>query len=453
MRLRPVSLGGGIACTSATDTRRPGGETVVALADGYIECEYLLSGSARTYAGPVTGPVTVATDERPYVTRVLVRRPRDPGAFSGRVLIEAFNTTYGADLDALWCRIGTVVQADGDGWIGVSGRAVSVETLKAFDAVRYSGLDFATNDFEWDLLANLGASVKAADGSSPLGDLPVRDVYLGGYSQSGLDAATFATAFHRDVRLPDGAPIYDGYFPAAHAASLTSINSADATLPVLESATVGPVDVPLIEVQPQSDVEGFSDTIGSHGFTIAGSASLRRDDSDSADDRYRLYEVAGSAHAAHLDGCDGNGSSFPTAAVLRAAYRHLTRWSENGTVPPKADRITLATCGAVSLAAVDVHGNPVGGVRSPFVDVPLVRYTAHSTPGPLCKLVGDETPLPTATLRRLYGDVDGYMRDFTVALDATIRAGFLLVDDRSSLLAVAEERARDVFAAQEVGTP
>ena len=453
MRLRPVPHGAGIACTSATDTRRQEGYVVPAVTDGYLECEYLLSGSARTYAGPVTGPVTVKTDERPYITRVLVRRPRDPAAFSGRVLIEPFNTTYGADLDALWCRVGTVVQSDGDGWIGVSARAGSVGTLKAFDAARYAELDFATNDLEWDLLAALAASLKAGAEYSPLSDLPVRYVYLGGYSQSGLDTATFATAFHLNARLSNGAPIYDGYFPAAHAASLTSINSGDAGLPPLESAKVGPVDVPLIEVQPQSDVEGFSDMIGTHAFTIAGSASLRRDDADDVDDRYRLYEVAGAAHAAHLDGCDGNGSSFPTDAFLRAAYRHLTRWAENGNTPPKASRIALSAAGDVSVAAVDEHGNPVGGVRSPFVDVPLVRYAAHSTPGPLCKLVGSETPLSAATLRELYGDADGYMRDFTAALDVTIQDGFLLADDRSSLLALAVDRAREAFSALEVGIP
>jgi hypothetical protein len=292
----------------------------------------------------------------------------------------------------------------------------------------------------------VGASVKGGDEASPLRGLAVRYAYLGGYSQSGLDSATFATAFHRDARQPGGSPIYDGYFPAAHAASLTSVGSADAGLPALESAPVGPVDVPLIEVQPQSDVEGFSDTIGSQPIIIAGSASLRRDDSDNADDLYRLYEVAGAPHVAHLDGCEGRGSNFPTAAFLRAAYRHLTRWAETGVAPPKASRIELADSGNVAAAALDVHGNPLGGVRSPFVDVPLVRYAVHSTPGPLCKLAGDETPLPVATLRSLYGDVDGYLREFTVALDEAIRAGFLLSDDRSELLQMTQTGARAAFA-------
>ena len=227
MRLTAVPAGAGVACTSATGARRPDGEAAPALARDYIECEYLLSGLARTYTGPVAGPVTMVADRSPYVTRVLVRRPRDPAAFSGRVLIEPFNTTYGVDLDALWCRIGTVLQSDGDGWIGVSGRTVSVQALTAFDGERYGALDFATNDYEWDLLAALGTIVKTGADDSPLSDLTVRYLYLGGYSQSGLDTATFAIAFHPDARIPGGSPIFDGYFPAAHAASVTSINSAD----------------------------------------------------------------------------------------------------------------------------------------------------------------------------------------------------------------------------------
>jgi Alpha/beta hydrolase domain len=443
MRLMPVPGGAGGACTSAGVPRRIEGRVVAALAGHYVESEYLTTGLARRYTGPVCGPVMAAAEPCQYATRVLVRRPRDPAAFSGRVLIEPFNTTYGVDLDALWCRIGSVLQSQGDAWIGVSGRAVSAESLKEFDEKRYAGIDFSTNEFEWDLLAAVGASVKTGDIDSPLCGLPVSYAYLGGYSQSGLDTATFATAFHRDAGLPDGSPIYDGYFPAAHAASLTAVG---ADRPALESAPVGPVDVPLIEVQPQTDVEGFSDSIGAQSFVIAGSASLRRGDSDNAHDLYRLYEVAGAPHVAHLDGCEGRGSSFPTAAFLRAAYRHLTRWAETGVAPPRASRIELADSGPVGAAAVDVHGNPLGGVRSPFVDVPLVRYAAHSTPGPLCRLAGNEEPLSAATLRRLYGDASGYLREFTTALDATIRAGFLIADDRSELLEMARSAAGTAFA-------
>ena len=66
--------------------------------------------------------------------------------------------------------------------------------------------------------------------------------------------------------------------------------------------------------------------------------------------------------------------------------------------------------------------------------------------GRCARSVGDETPLPPETLGALYDDAEGYLREFTSALDATIRSGFLLADDRSALLRDAEARARDAFA-------
>ncbi|WP_431239210.1 alpha/beta hydrolase domain-containing protein [Mycolicibacterium aichiense] len=445
MRVGPPPVGGGSACTTATVDRHVEGMRLPALDHGYLESEYLWSGQARTYAGSVTGPVTPSSSQYPYTTRVLVRRPRDPASFSGRVLVEPFNITYGVDLDVLWCRLASTLQSEGDGWVGVTVRAASVDVLKAADPARYFDLAICTNDLEWDMLTEIGRSLRSADG--PLGDLSAQYVYLGGYSQSALDTATFASAFHRNARLPGGAPVYDGYFPAAHAAALTAVAGGAPGHPAMETARIQPVDVPLVDVQPQSDVEGFTSQVGSHVLTIAGSASLRRHDSDMSDDRYRLYEVAGAAHAAHVDGCDGVGSSFPTAAILRAAYRNMIRWAEVGLAPPRAPRIELATSDVVSVAAVDAHGNPLGGLRSPFIDVPLVTYAVHSSPGPLCKLAGDEKPLPAQELRRLYGDVTEYLRRFTVALDAAIDGGFLLAADRSALLDDARIRAHRAFTA------
>src|SRR3954467_12366097 len=44
-------------------------------ASGYLEDEYLVSGTANVYDWPVSGPVVVRTPDAPYTTRMLVRRP------------------------------------------------------------------------------------------------------------------------------------------------------------------------------------------------------------------------------------------------------------------------------------------------------------------------------------------------------------------------------------------
>ncbi len=326
-QLREMPAGSGVPETSATRPPSEFDEALPEFSDEYTEVEYLLSGTANTYTGPVTGPAEVASRGHRYVTRVLVRYPKQLARFSGRVVIEPFNTTYGVDRDALWLHVATLLQAQGDAWIGISVRAWSSEELKRRDPQRYADVDIGSNDLVWDLLRAIGTLVKHGDQHSPLRDLPVRHVYLGGYSQSALDTATFAAAF---------GDVYDGFFPTSHAASLTPLALGEG-LPRFEYVPMPPVGVPVIEVQSQSDVEGF----GFDEFVNPGSASVRRADSDAAGDRFRLYEIAGAPHAAKIVGCDGDGSSFPLAAFVRAALRNLFRWAEDDITPPTAPRIEL----------------------------------------------------------------------------------------------------------------
>ena len=69
------------------------------------EAEHLLSGMAAIYTGSGNEPTTPTGDEVDYVTRLLVRQPADPQDFSGRVFVEPFNTSGGADADVLWAQI------------------------------------------------------------------------------------------------------------------------------------------------------------------------------------------------------------------------------------------------------------------------------------------------------------------------------------------------------------
>ena len=420
--------------------------TGVTLAPGYIEVEHLLSGVASTYRGPATGPGVPTGDRQPYVTRVLARFPSDPSARSGRVVLEPFNTSNGPDSDVIWSRVSSLLQSAGDAWVGVSVRASSARALKRRDEARYAAVDIPSNDVAWDVLRHVGALLKRGGPDSPLGEEPVDRLYLCGYSQSGADTATFAMAFHPNTRVDDGRPVYDGYLPAAHSGSLTAIASGTVALPRFETAAIGPVDVPVLDLETQCDVEGFRAQLKSGEIHVsAGGATVRRADSDAPEDQFRLYEVAGAPHTNRVEGCDGDGSTFPTSAFLRAALRRLIEWVEAGTAPPTSPRLELATLDVVSAAATDDHGNALGGVRSPFVDLPLSRYEVHSTGGAKCLMAGRETPLPADVLRSLHGDADAYMERFTERLDGTIAAGFLLEEDRAGLLSAQAARAYEVL--------
>ncbi len=437
--LGPIDEGAGIPQSTAEE-----------LPEGYVEVEYLLSGVAGTYSGPPNQPATPTGDELGYTTRLLVRTPDDPAAFSGRVVVEPFNTSGGADADVIWRMIGPMLAESGDAWVGVTVRTNSGVLMQDFDAERYADVDVPANDVAWDILRQVGGLLKEGTEQSPVAGSPMEHVYMAGYSQSGLDTASFLGAIASSTQMEDDTPVYDGFLPAARSASLTPLQSGTAFVPTFVYEPMGPADVPVVDLETQSDTQGFdAPALPGVRYTSPGGVEVRRDDSDEPDNLYRLYEVAGMPHGSGGGGgCEGPPSEFPNLYFVRAAAEQLFAWAETGEPAPEAARLEMASNqGVVWTAAVDEVGNAVGGVRSPFVDVPLVRYEPQTDPGALCKLRGRQVPLDAATLASRYDSPDDYLDQFEASLDATIEAGFLRSADREDLLALANDAAEQAFAA------
>jgi hypothetical protein len=462
LEVKAPPAGNGVPQQSATvsTARQP-------LPGNYTETEYLLEGKAATYKGPAAGPVTVNSKDNAFVTRILVRAPTKAADFSGTVWVEPFNTSGGGDFDAVWGTIAPLITQRGDAWIGVTVRAAQVPLLQTFDAARYAGLNFQSNAYSWDMLRDVGALAKTNSPKSPLHDLKVKHVYVAGYSQSASDAATLASAFNEVTRLRDGSPVFDGYVIGSRGGFLTPLQSSNSVIPAFETAKVRPVDTPTIDFEAQTNVEGIGITVptvllqqsGVAGadkittptstYTVSGGAYVRRPDSNTKTNRFRLVEVSGSPHGAGSSpDCQGNGSTFPTGTFFRASAANLARWAEKGSAPASIARIELATLDKVSVAKNDQYGNALGGMRSPFLDVPLAKYEAHSTGSPgTCWQIGNETPLPAASLLQLYGNAQGYMTEFTHALDSAIKKGYLLQQNRQAILDAQQGKANAAFGA------
>ena len=396
-----------------------------------------MQGEASTYEGGLgTGPVEVTQTNVPYSTRVLVRYPKDPSKFSGRVVVEPFNTSNGGkDLDAVWSMLAPLLQQRGDAWVGVTERTSAGEALKQADATRYADINVPSNDVAWDVLAQVGAAVKQGGAQSPLPGLDAEHVYMAGYSQSGVDTAGFAIGLAKHYGTAAGKPVFDGYFPAAQAASATPLKAGTSVLPKFEYPVWPAVGVPVVNLEDQSGIMGFTAelpaeaqaTLGQKEYVNVSSATTRRADSDKKGDQYRLYEVAGMPHAPGGNGgCEGPASTFPIPAVARGTFALLNRWVETGQKPPRAPRVKLDELAKNSKVSVDENGNTIGGVRSPYLDDALVRYDAQA-PGPItCGLAGHEAPLDGAALAKKYPSVDAYMKQFTKGLDAMIKTGYLV---------------------------
>jgi hypothetical protein len=211
-----------------------------------------------------------------------------------------------------------------------------------------------------------------------------------------------------------------------------------------------------------------------------------RPDSDEPDDRYRLYQVAGSSHASAVElsveeiQLAGGGNPPPRHdirqlpisnrnrhRVARSAYHHLHRWAAEGVTPPRADRLELMppdsggirgrSAQALPLRR-DEHDNAVGGVRTTWADVPVASYIPHSTPGDSpdtghgwrppglgreasADMTGHQVPFGPAKLARLYGSHGEYLARVQARAGELVRDGWLLLPDADDLIAEAADSA------------
>jgi hypothetical protein len=88
---------------------------------------------------------------------------------------------------------------------------------------------------------------------------------------------------------------------------------------------------------------------------------------------------------------------------------------------------------------LDETGNAVGGVRTPWVDVPIARTSGLAPDeSPMSFLFGSGELFDAETLRALYpGGSAEYLARFTEALDRVIDSGFILAADRGEILELA----------------
>ena len=143
-------------------------------------------------------------------------------------------------------------------------------------------------------------------------------------------------------------------------------------------------------------------------------------------------------------------------AYMSVAFHHVLEWADKGTVPPRADRILVDrnTTNDGSLIALDEFGNPQGGIRSPYLDVPSAKYgfpnegavppTPNTVPwiaergeagiDRLCGQTGYQMRFQDARLKQLYGDKAAYLAKVRQRLDALTSEGWSLAIYREQIL-------------------
>jgi hypothetical protein len=151
-------------------------------------------------------------------------------------------------------------------------------------------------------------------------------------------------------------------------------------------------------------------------------------------------QVEGTATVTPLGACFMNQfpqgampNDFPGALFSAAAFRNMYDWVRAGAAPPKAERIETTP---EETTALDELGNAMGGVRSPYVDVPITTYAVGADE---CFLYGYKIPLSDEQRQVRHGS----HADYVAEVEARARA---LAAERLILDSGADEILREAQA-------
>ncbi len=435
---------------------------------GYEETEYAVSGRAQSYelkgGRGADGKWDVGPGaDAPFRTRIVVRRPRDPGRFSGTVVVEWHNVSAGIDAAPDWGFFHRHLAAQGHAWVGVSAQKVGIDgggfvqsiQLKLLAPERYGELEHPGDAWSFDIFTQVAELVRLPAGQNPLGGLTARHVLAAGESQSAACLVTYINA------VDPHTGIFDGYFVHGRPGIGVSIDGVfiptrdglgfEETTRMISSSGERIRDdarVPVLILQSETDL------------VVLGGRRAAQPDSE----HIRVWEMPGAAHADTYTVSagrhdDGTLSPERLAELLRptrnlimgetptpvnsgpqqhyvaqAALAHLVGWASGGEAAPSAPRLDLEQSGLGY--HLDAQGNATGGIRTPWVDAPTAVLSGLGQTGQdFAVLFGRTEPFDEATLTALYpGGFDEYLARFTASLDAAIDAGFLLGEDRDEIV-------------------
>ncbi|MGB3621718.1 hypothetical protein FT643_14905 [Ketobacter sp. MCCC 1A13808] len=442
------------------------GSTMFRLHDfGYEKAEYFIKGTAQSYvsAEPLTsdGKWNVEpADEADFRTRIVVYRPTDPEKFNGTVIVEWFNVSGGTEASSEWIMAHTELLRSGYAWIGVSAQKAGIDgagvtvlpislSLKKLNPARYSTLIHPGDQYAYDIFRQVGKAIVQPQNFNPLGELKLERAIASGESQSADYMMTYINAIAPRERIFDAYYIHSRIHGSAPLAP--EPDASDLNFETRDTVRVrDDLDVPVMMLQTETD------------STVLG-AYL---DSQPDTDMFRVWEVAGTAHADRYVGnlglydtgknpsvanvaetryavpviqkCGKPINSGPQHFVVKASIAALDSWLRTGVAPTPADRFAFDESTASFIR--DEFGNVLGGIRTPYVDVPIATLSGEGQEGDLfCRLYGTTKLFDEATLSTLYRDHEAYVDAVSASVDDAVEKGFLLQPDGELIKASAQQ--------------
>ncbi len=434
---------------------------------GYAATEFFVSGTATSYAptaglGPDGRWSVSPSSTAGYTTRMVVLTPQDPARFNGTALVEWLNVSGGIDAPAVWMMAHREIVRAGYAYVAVSAQRVGVDggasllgvdmSLKSQNPARYAPLHHPGDAFSYDIFSQIGGLIKNGLRTGVLGDLPAEHVIALGESQSAMFLTTYVNAVDPLAKTYDGFFVHSRFGPAAPLDGSSIFDESGASQAV---AFRPDPRVALLAIITETDLFGGA----REGYYFA-----RQPDSP----WLRVWEIPGAAHAdnytiqvAPIDSgsaplTDIVAAYAPTNMLMgqhlshhinfapqhhyvaQAALDALNTWVRTGEPAPSAAPMQVRD-GAGPQPVPDGNGLAQGGIRTPWVDVPVARTSGlGGQESIMSALFGSGELFDADTLRRLYpGGMAQYLDRFTAALDASIRGGFILAADRAEILELA----------------
>lgn len=421
---------------------------------GYSEAEYFVSGKAHPF-NPVTSVLRAdgrwqvrPGEDVPYKTRILVRKP-PADKFNGTVVVEYMQEYFGTERDTNYRWNAETLLREGFGWVGISlhhegiddpkppqtityaGHEIPIgTTLARWDPVRYGTLSLPSTDLSYDILTQVGRAIKTQAferGPDPFAGLRVRRIIAVGNTIAGERLAIYANA------VQPTAGVFDGFFMQdLHKGAHLKLSGMDTPMPVVRTD----VNVPVIILNT----------------TTASAERGPRPEGR----MLRFWAPAGSSHTTgaymarvgiankrdlgmDLPGCPADyANSFPVQYVSGAAIVALNTWISAGKAAPSFRQLP-AFAGPKEpvpepASYFDTNGNVKGGLRTPWVDVPIARYDWR---GECVGGSGRTFPYSITQLKALYGTPAVYHERFARSARDAEKRGVLLAADVETAIAAA----------------
>jgi hypothetical protein len=407
---------------------------------GYIEEEYFLEGEAQRFIvtdTPVDGRFVSEKEagSAPYRTRLLVRRPLDPAAFNGTLIVHWTNVSIGweniEDFEAI---------TDGFAFIAVSVQGVGLDgfpgvpfALKAWDPERYGSLQLPGDAYSFDIFSQAALAVGtggARQGVDPLDGLTVKHRVAEGDSQS----ASRLISQLNGVQPID--PAFDAYVSVIDFGPFASFDDRvhdEAGEVEYTPEGFAAADIPMAQKRDDLGVKILA-------ISSESEARARQSVAQPDTDTHRAWFVAGAAHMGAMpvdvDTSERDGlPSLPLppttpslvnySGVVEAGLHAVHHWLETGEAPSAQPRFEFDSNGG-SLER-DADGLVVGGIRLPEVAVPAaINAGEGANMTGFAALIGSNASFSIEKIRELYPSDEDYVARVKSVVDGLVADRVLL---------------------------